>query len=636
MTRNLVVGTAGHIDHGKSSLVEALTGSHPDRLKEEKLRGITIDLGFANLRFPDGSQIGFVDVPGHERFIKNMLAGVGGIDAVMLVVAADESIKPQTREHFDICKLLEIPAGIVAITKADLVGSDLVELVKLEVQEFLRGSFLEASAIVPVSVKSGLGLGNLTEALRMLANVANARNRNAAFRLPIDRCFTLRGFGTVITGTLLSGRLRKDDEVAIYPAGLKARVRGLQVHSAATDEATAGQRTAVNLPNLEVSQIHRGMEISVPGRFSPISDCHARIQLLDTSPVSISRKTTFRLHLGTSEVVASFRPVSSRQIQPGESGLVRIVLDDPILALPGDKFVFRQLSPAVTLGGGTVLDIASRRPHKLSSRSRLEWLGSLQPTDQRELLYSQARRNGLFGVTEAQMLSQSVLVKAALRELVASLAKEDRLRVVSEDPLLVLESASFAQLINQVVAHLDAFHSKNPLSTGISKEQLNSGLGKACHPLALKAALGQLAKADKIQIQNDLVSLLGRTVVLKGEESVAKAQIEEAFLRAGWKVPALDEVLASVAVPPVQARKLVGLLAKEKRLIRISENLLYHTESIGRLKELLTDYKKQSVQIDVGKFKDLTDISRKYAIPLLEFLDRERVTRRVGDCRVIL
>ena len=493
MTSNLVVGTAGHIDHGKSSLVEALTGSHPDRLKEEKLRGITIDLGFANLRFPDGSQIGFVDVPGHERFIKNMLAGVGGIDAVMLVVAADESIKPQTREHFDICKLLEIPAGIVAITKADLVGSDLIELVKLEVQEFVKGSFLEGSAILPISVKSGLGLADLTGALRMLANTTKARNRNAAFRLPIDRCFTLRGFGTVVTGTLLSGRLRKDDEVTIYPSGLRARVRGLQVHSAATDEATAGQRTAVNLPNLEVSQIHRGMEISVPERFSPISDCDARIQLLGTSPVSISRKTTLRLHLGTLEVVASLRPISSRHIQPGESGLVRIVLDEPILALPGDKFIFRQLSPAITLGGGTILDISPRKPHRLSSRSRLEWLESLQPTHQRELLYSRAKRNVLFGITEAQMLSQSVLEKTAVRELVASLVKEGRLRMVSDDPLLVLESASFAQLMDQTVAYLDAFHSKNPLSTGISKEQLSSGLGKACHPLALKAALGQLA-----------------------------------------------------------------------------------------------------------------------------------------------
>ena len=387
MARNLVVGTAGHIDHGKSSLIEALTGSHPDRLKEEKLRGITIDLGFANLGFPDGSQIGFIDVPGHERFIKNMLAGVGGIDAVLMVVAADESIKPQTREHFDICRLLKIPAGVVAITKVDLVDPELVELVRLEVQEFLRGSFLEGAPIVPVSVKSGLGLASLTDTLRRLTETTTKRDSNAAFRLPIDRCFTLHGFGTVVTGTLLSGKLRKEDEVALYPTGLRARVRGLQVHSTSTNEAVAGQRTAVNLPNLEVNQIHRGMEIAVPQRFSPVSTCDARIELLVTSPISIRRKTTLRLHHGTLEVVAALRPIGSRHIQPGEGGFVRVVLDDPVLALPGDKFIFRQLSPAVTLGGGTILDIEPKKTRKVSSRNRLEWLESLQPLDLRELLY---------------------------------------------------------------------------------------------------------------------------------------------------------------------------------------------------------------------------------------------------------
>jgi selenocysteine-specific elongation factor len=636
MAKHLVVGTAGHIDHGKSSLVEALTGLHPDRLKEEKLRGITIDLGFASLGFTDGSQIGFVDVPGHERFIKNMLAGVGGIDAVLLVVAADESIKPQTREHFDICKLLKVSAGVLAITKADLVDSELVELVKLELQEFVKGSFLETAPIVPVSARSGLGLTNLTDALRKLADTTARRNSEAAFRLPIDRCFTLHGFGTVVTGTLLSGTLKKEDEVVIYPTGLKARIRGLQVHSKATDEAVAGQRTAVNLPNLEVSQIHRGMVLSMPERFSPISTCEAKIELLDSSPISISRKTTMRLHHGTSEVVSALSPIGARQIRPGDSGFVRIALDHPVLALPGDRFIVRQLSPAVTLGGGTILDVEPVKSRKVSARGRFEWLKSLEPLDVRELLCSYAKRNSLFGLTEAQILSQVVLDKVAVRKHIDSLVTEGRLRLVSEEPSLVMESASFAQLMTSAVDYLDAFHNKNPLSTGLSKEQLSSGLGKTCHPLALKVALSQLVEQKKIVIQNDLVSLSGRTVVLKGEESVAKAQIEEAFHRAGWKVPALDEVLATVTVPPDQARKLVGLLAKEKRLVKVSENLLYHTDSIARLKALLTDYKKLSAQIDVGKFKDLTDISRKYAIPLLEFLDRERVTRRIGDHRVIL
>ena len=636
MAEHLVVGTAGHIDHGKSSLVEALTGVNPDRLEEEKLRGITIDLGFASLAFSDGSQVAFVDVPGHERFIKNMLAGVGGIDAVLLVVAADESIKPQTKEHFDICKLLRVSAGVVAITKVDLMESELVELVKLEVQEFVHGSFLEQAPIVPVSARSGLGLADLMDALRRLVGSTPRRNSKAAFRLPIDRCFTLHGFGTVVTGTLLSGTLNKEDEIAIYPAGLKARVRGLQVHSRATDQAVAGQRTAVNLPNVEVSQIHRGMEISVPERFSPVSVCDARIELLDCSPISIRRKTTLRLHHGTSEMVCALRPIGAHEIQPGNCGFVRIALDHPVLALPGDRFIVRQLSPAVTLGGGTVLDVGPLMPRRRSARTSVEWLESLQPLDVRELLYSYVKRNGFFGMTEPQILSQVILDKAAVRELVGSLIKAGRLRIVSDEPFLVIEPTSFAQVMEHAVNDLDVFHTKNPLSPGISKEQLTSGLGKICHPLVLKAALSQLVETKTIVIENELVSLSDRKVVLNGQESTAKAQIEEAFLQAGWKVPILDEVLAAVSVPPDQARKLVILLAKEKRLVKISENLLYHTESIARLKELLTRYKKQSAQIDVGKFKDLTDISRKYAIPLLEFLDRERVTRRVGNSRVIL
>ena len=634
MAKYVVVGTAGHIDHGKSSLVEALTGIHPDRLEEEKLRGITIDLGFASLGFPDGSQIGFVDVPGHERFIKNMLAGVGGIDAVLLVVAADESIKPQTKEHFDICRLLKVSAGLVAITKTDLVDSELVELVKLEVQDFLKGSFLEQAPIIPVSARSRLGLADLTDALRKLADATPHRNSKAAFRLPIDRCFTLRGFGTVVTGTLLSGTLNKEDEVAIYPVRLRTRVRGLQVHSRATDAAVAGQRTAVNLPNVEVSQIHRGMEISVPERFSPVSACDARIELLDCSPISIGRKTKMRLHHGTSEVVCALRPIGSQQIQPGNSGFVRIALDHPVLALPCDRFILRQLSPAVTLGGGTILDIDPLKTRKTAAR--VEWLESLQPLDLRETLYCYVKRSAFFGMTEPQILSQIVLDKLAVRELVGSLIREGRLRLVSDEPFLVVEASTFVRLMEQVVTYLDVFHGKNSLSTGISKEQLNSGLVKICHPLAFKAALNQLIQTKAVLIENELVSLSGRKVSLSVEESAAKAQIEEAFFQAGWKVPVLDEVLAAVTVPPAQARKLVSLLAKEKRLVKISENLLYHTESIARLKEVLASYKKQSAQIDVGKFKDLTDISRKYAIPLLEFLDRERVTRRVGDCRVIL
>lgn len=635
MIRSLVIGTAGHIDHGKSSLVEALTGIHPDRLKEEQERGITIDLGFANLSLGETCQVGFVDVPGHERFIKNMLAGVGGIDAVLLVVAADESVMPQTREHFDICRLLSIQTGVLAITKADLVPEDLLELVALEIQEFVRGSFLEGKPIIPVSARSGRGLAELKEALLGVCKSTPQRDWRTAFRMPIDRCFTLRGFGTVVTGTLLSGSLRKEDEVKLYPVGLKARIRGLQVHSESVEQACAGQRVAINLPNLEVGQIRRGMEISVPGRFRPVSTCFARAELLPSAPAYLARRTQVRFHHGSSEIMATIKPVSGSEIQPGQAGFVRVALKQSILMLPGDKFIIRRLSPMATLGGGTVLDICPPRGKESANGivASLESIASLAP---HELLLQQARRNGFRGLSEHQMLSQTVLGRNAVLDIARSLVQRGVLRLVSEEPFLLMDGSCFTQVTEHLLTILEEFHQQNRLAAGISKEQLGSSTGRVLQPSALRAALNELALQNKIVIDNDLVHLPNRPVVLGEAESAAKEQIERAFQQAGWKVPVLDEVLAALTIPKDQARKLVVLLAKEKRLIKVSESLVFHSDSISRLKLLLSNYRTQSDRIDVGKFKDLTDISRKYAIPLLEYLDRERVTRRVGDHRLIL
>jgi selenocysteine-specific elongation factor len=634
MVKNVIVGTAGHIDHGKSSLVEALTGVHPDRLKEEKDRGITIDLGFAHLLLDERVQIGFVDVPGHERFIKNMLAGVGGIDAVLLVVAADESIMPQTREHFDICKLLRIPRGMVAITKVDLVETELLELVKLEVREFLKGSFLENAPIVPVSTKPALGLVSLKECLLQVCDSVPARSADAVLRLPIDRCFTLHGFGTVITGTLLSGSIRKEDEVEIYPAKIKARVRGLQVHSKPVSNAYAGQRTAVNLSNVEVGDIHRGMEISVPGRFDPVSRCDARVELLTSSPIQLSRKTEVRFHVGTSEQVAAIKPLAGQEIKPGQSGLVRIQFEQPILLIPGDRFIFRRLSPMMTLGGGTVLDI---EPGKIRNGRRVtEFLNSIESLGLETLVAQHAERRGPRCLSEIEMLSQTVLKPEAVRAAVGSLVNQDRLRLISDEPWQVISHHTFAQLMKEIVLKLQSFHRENPLLTGIQREQIYSSAFKSYEPLAFKAALNQLVAGRQAVVENELVRLPGKAAVLGEAESAAKHQIEQAFLRAGLTVPLLDEVLSVVPVSKDPARKIVSLLAKEGRLIKVSENLIFHVESIQKLKQLLAGYKANNDRIDVGKFKDLTGISRKYAIPLLEFLDRERVTRRVGDFRVIL
>jgi selenocysteine-specific elongation factor len=634
MHKNVIIGTAGHIDHGKSSLVEALTGVHPDRLKEEKERGITIDLGFANLQLNDRIQIGFVDVPGHERFIKNMLAGVGGIDAVLLVVAADESIMPQTREHFDICQLLNLRAGLVAITKADLIDAESLEVVKLEVQEFIAASFLQGAPVVPVSARTGMGISTLKERLSEVCESTLARDTDAVLRLPIDRCFTLHGFGTVVTGTLLSGTVRKEDEVEIYPVKIKSRVRGLQVHSTQLEEASAGQRTAINLTNVEVSQIHRGMEVSVPGRFQSVTRCDAEIEILSSSPVHLIGKTQVRFHLGTSELMATLKPIGTREIQPGRKGLVRVQLERPILMLPGDRFIFRRLSPMVTLGGGSVLDI---EPAKLRSNEKIiHFLKSIESLELQELICRQAERHGMQGLGEFQILAHTIKERRAVRAVVDRLVSQGRLRLISEDPSHVMDPASFAHLTASVLSSLEDFHRRNPLVSGIPREQLQSSNFKQCHPLAFRAALSQLSDDRKIVIENDLVRLTGKTVVLDEAESAAKTKIEKIFLEAGLKAPAVDDVLEMLSVSKDQTRKLMALLIKEKQLIKISENFIFHSESIQRIRQLLAEQKKETAQIDVGKFKDLTGISRKYAIPLLEYFDRERVTRRIGDHRLIL
>jgi selenocysteine-specific elongation factor len=634
--KSIVIGTAGHVDHGKSTLVKALTGTDPDRLKEEKERGITIDIGFASLQLGPNVQVGFIDVPGHERFIKNMLAGIGGIDAVLLVVAADESIMPQTREHLDICKLLKIPTGIVAITKSDLVDPDLLELVRCDLQEYLRNSFLEKSPMIAVSSESGSGLEDLRTALQGVAELVPDKDSQTVFRLPIDRCFTLHGFGTVVTGTVISGTIRKDEEVEIYPTGQRVRVRNLQVYGRVVGEASAGQRAALNLLNVEVNQIERGMQLSVPDRFIPCVNFDASVHLLQHSPVALKRQAQVRLHLGSAEVMGFITPLGSREIIPGQTCFARIALERPVLTIPGDPFILRRTSPMATIGGGQVLNSLAKRASRKDSTQIVEHLRALHSGSLKERILGLARQNPFSGIDESEILSQTLNEKAAVKVTLTELAKTGELKILSENPYQAMDISSFAQLAEKGLRAVREFHAKEPLSAGIPKGQLYSGTFKTVSPTAVRTVLEHLVRQGLTVTDQDRVRIAGHQLVLNERESLAKNQIEHAFLDAGWRVPPLDEVLATVPVPADQARQLVTMLTKEKKLIKISESLFFHASSIAQLIDLLAQYRKQNEQIDVGAFKNLTTISRKYAIPLLEYLDRERITRRVGDYRVIL
>ena len=631
--KHVIVGTAGHIDHGKSALVEALTGTNPDRLEEEKRRGITIDLGFAFLDLGD-VRLGFVDVPGHERFVRNMLAGVGGLDLVLLVVAADESIKPQTREHFDICQLLEIPRGLVALTKSDLVDEDVLGLVRLEVEEFLRGSFLAGAPIVSVSSRTGAGLDRLKQELLGIAQAVPGKDAARYFRLPIDRAFAMRGFGTVVTGTLVSGEVKPEDEVELFPARRRVRVRGVQSGGQAVERARAGQRTAVNLAGVDLSEVSRGMVLLSPARFEVSLRLDARVTLL-RSARKLKNRARVHFHQGTAETVAEVILLDGEELAPGQAAFAQLRLNDPLLVLAGDRFILRQFSPVITIGGGVVLDAPVAR-HRQRDKHVLPYLATVERAHRDEILTVMA---GIApgGLELARIIAHTGWLEAEVRETAAKLSQAGTLRIVGQQPFVVALASSLAESVARVRSEVEKFHRAIPLAEGIPKEDLRARAAADARPELFRATLEELMKTKAIVIAGDIVKQAGREITLQPEEARAKEQIEQEFSQAGLAVPSLEQVLAKLPVEARRAQKLLQILLREQSLVKVSEDLVFHRTALARVRELLADYKiKHGERLQIAAFKQMTGVSRKYAIPLLEHLDRERVTRRVGDERIIL
>ena len=633
--KSVIVGTAGHIDHGKTALVKALTGIDADRLEEEKRRGITIDIGFAHLELPapEGSRIrlGFVDVPGHERFVRNMLAGVGGIDLVLLVIAADEGIKPQTREHFDICRLLAIRRGITVLTKSDAVDSETLEVVRLEVEDYVRGSFLDTtlapvrSPIIAVSSLTGAGLDELKSALAKVASEVTAKDSAALARLPIDRVFTIKGFGTVVTGTLVAGTIRKEEELEVFPSGKRVRVRGVQVHGSPAEAAVAGERTALNLAGLSTEDLARGMTLATADTFRSTSRVDALLSLLPSAkPFKDGARVHF--HAYTTETIAETRLYGVKQLKPGDETYAQLRFAQPMLLLPGDRFIVRQFSPVATIGGGVMLD-ASPPTRKQRAEDAIAFLKIMQDGSSEEVLAARAARRGAIGLRLDDIPGEMNI----RREEATKLAVKAGL--VWCDPVLVAPAA-FAEVMADVLRALKKFHDANPLVAGMSKEELRDRINLG--PEVFYGVLGNLAEEKKLEVAGELVHLPGRGVVMKDEEAESKKIIEQAFASAGLKVPSLKEVLAGLKVDKIRAQKIVTLLLRDKVLIKISEDLVFHQSALMDLRHKIAALKTTAPKIDVAGFKDMTGVSRKYAIPLLEYLDRERVTRRVGDERVIL
>ena len=633
--KSVIVGTAGHIDHGKSALVRALTGIDPDCLEEEKRRGITIDLGFANLDLqgPGGEpiRIGLVDVPGHERFVRNMLAGVGGVDLVLLVVAADESVKPQTREHFEICRLLSVQRGITVLTKSDLVDAETLEVVTMEVAEFLAGSFLDpaTSPIIPVSSKTGAGLDQLKRELARLAAAVPAKDSGAVFRLPIDRVFTMKGFGTVVTGTLISGTVHKEQEVEVHPTGKRLRVRGVQVHGRPAEQATAGQRTALNLAGVETTELARGMMLTPPEMFHPAVRLGVQLDLLPSAK-PLRQYARVHLHAFAAETIARVTLLETKQLLPGESGFARLKLDRPIVLFPGDRFILRQYSPVITIGGGRVLD-AGDPPIRIERDQILPFLQTIANASPREALLARVNRRWIFGLTVAEAVAETGWLPAQVQRLAAELKQGGEIAIFGN----VLITSRWLERVRQdILARAAYFHDANPLLPGINKEELRAW--KYGHAELFDGVIGVLLREKKLEADGELLRLPGRGVVLRDEEAESKSQIEQAFAKAGLQVPGLKEVLASLPVDKVRAQKIVTLLLRDHVLVKLSDDLVFHRASLEALRQRIVAQKAKTPKLNVGNFKDLFGVTRKYAIPLLEYLDRERVTRRVGDERVIL
>jgi selenocysteine-specific elongation factor len=644
--KSVVVGTAGHIDHGKSALVLALTGTDPDRLKEEKARGITIDLGFAHQSLADVN-FAFVDVPGHERFVKNMLAGVGGIDLVTLVVAADESVMPQTREHFAICRLLRVPAGLVALTKADLVDADTLAIARLEVEELVAGSFLEGAPILPVSSKTGEGLDALRDALVAASRIVSGRPVDAAARLPVDRVFSMKGFGTVVTGTLVSGRIATGDELLLAPGDVKVTVRGVQVHGQKHAEAVAGQRAAINLAGIDVHDVQRGQTLVTPGVFEETRIVEASVELLsDAKPLKHGARVRF--HQGTVELmgrVAIVGPVGDARgvpvVGPGARAFVRLRLEAPAVLARGDRYILRAYSPPTTIAGGVVLD---PRPQRTALRSvaTLERCRALvfdPVTDDPVAPARTAARVMIDGAGAAALPVSALTSRAGI---------DPRVRAAHVDALVAAGHAARAgdvlvatgilkDLTGAIVAMLTAHHRAEPLSDGVAREALRERVFRRGHSAVFDRALADLVEAGTLVVR-DRVALATHRPALSADEDRIRLAIERALREAGLTPPDAATIAASIGGSAAVVDKILKLLTRQRVLVRV-DTLVFHDEVLKKLKAEVAGLKLGAgagARIDVATFKERFGVTRKFAIPLLEYLDRERVTRRVGDARVIL
>lgn len=638
---DIIVGTAGHIDHGKTALVKALTGIDADRLPEEKQRGITIDLGFAELKLDD-VHFGFVDVPGHERFVKNMLAGAGGIDLVLLVIAADEGVMPQTREHFEICRLLETRSGLIVLTKKDLVDDELLELVKLDVAELVGDSFLESAPVIAVSSKTGEGIDELKLELLEQARMFPARKDDLVMRLPIDRSFTVKGFGPVVTGTLVSGQISETDEVEVLPIGKAVRVRGLQTHGKVANTAYSGQRVAVNLGGIDHTRLARGMALTERNVLRPTRMIDAKIEVLGDAKRPLRSRQRVRVHIGTTEMLARIQVLSdSGEVEQGRLDFVQLRLEGLILAVPGERFILRSYSPQITIAGGKTLDAhPAKHRHKDISIVR-DFLDAIAASenDHAGLVRLYVESAGQNGISFAALQARTAFQKELLQYAISYGVNHGS---VVEIENYYLSSEAFSEMRKAVMDAVESFHKRDPLAQGMAREILRETAFRYLPPETFRFVLAYLEKAGKIIAERETVRVAAHNVELFGDEAAFREKLMSIYRIASVEVPKMQDALAQacedVRILPPQARKIFHMLVNSGELLKVTDEFYFSKRAVDDLVKRLREFSAASADrlIDVPKFKEIAGISRKYAIPLLEYFDREKITHRAGDKRIIL
>jgi selenocysteine-specific elongation factor len=633
MEKHVILGTAGHIDHGKTALVKALTGVDTDRLKEEKERGITTELGFTFLRLPSGIQMGIIDVPGHEKFVKHMVAGVWGIDLVALIIATDEGVMPQTREHLDICGLLGVKKGLIILTKIDLVDQDLLGLVKEEVTEIVKDTFLKDAPILPVSSITREGIPQLISVLDRLSAEVEERSSGGLFRLPIDRVFVMKGFGTVVTGTVVSGTLSIGESVEILPSGVEAKVRTLQVYNRPVEKTMAGQRAAVNLQGIEASAVERGDVLVHSRTLAPTRMLDVHIDYLPSAQRPLKNRTKQRFHIGTNLTSASIFLLDQEEMAPGESGFAQLRLEAPVVALPHDRFVIRGSGVIQTLGGGVVLDAHPAR-HKRNTPSVIEDLTILREGNQDQAIAQHISHSGMGGIASDDLLKRVATSSSEVRRVIKKMIDQGEALSIDPEKMKVIDIRFYHKLRQMALAKLKEFHQRFPMKSGLAKEELRTKLPIEVDVKLFQILLNGLIQSKEILLEKDKLRLPTHQISSMDERGLIK-RVEEAVLKAGLQSPSPRELSEAWSEKEEGVQAVFEHLVHEGVLIKVKSGIYIHRVPFGDLKEELVSYLKKNKEITTPQFKEMTNASRKYAIPLIEYFDQIKLTIRLGEKRVL-